>query len=106
MRWMTLRQILLTGAVVGLCVSMAVLALLWFGVSGILVVGRFDLMYIFWPSSLMLTVGWRSTVHGITITVESVVINCLLYMAIAYALHHVMRAVYRTVRPLERVRGR
>lgn len=90
---MTSRQILLTGVMVGLCVSAAVLALLWFGVSGILVVRGTDLMYVFWPSSLMLTVGWRSTVPGIMTTVASVAINCLLYMTLAYVLHRAVRAV-------------
>ena len=90
---MTTRQALLTGVTVGFCVSVAVLALLWFGVAGILMVGQTDLMQIFWPSSLMLTVDWRSTVPGVVATVASVTINCLLYMIVAYALHRVVRIV-------------
>jgi hypothetical protein len=81
--------VLLIGVFVGFCVSLAVLALLWFGVAGVLNVGRTDLMYIFWPSSLMLTVGWRSTAHGIATTVVSVAINCLLYMAVAYGFYRI-----------------
>ena len=106
MRWMTSRLILFAGAVVGFCVSMAVLALLWFGVSGVLIVGKIDLMYVFWPSSLMLTVGWRSTVYGVTTTVESVFINCLLYMVVANTLHRVVRTVRGDGGAAERVSGR
>jgi hypothetical protein len=40
-------------------------------------VGRADLMYVFWPSSVMLVVGWRATILGIMITAWSVVINYL-----------------------------
>ena len=93
---MTTRQASLSGVIVGFCVSVAVLALLWFGVAGILIVGQTDLMQIFWPSSLMLTVDWRSTVPGVVTTVASVTINCLLYMIVAYALHRIVRIVRRT----------
>jgi hypothetical protein len=34
-------------------------------------------MYVFWPSSVMLVVGWRTTILGIMITASSVVINYL-----------------------------
>jgi hypothetical protein len=34
-------------------------------------------MYVFWPSSVMLVVGWRTTILGIMITPSSVVINYL-----------------------------
>ncbi len=90
---MTTRQVLIVGGIVGLLVSSAALTLIWFGVEGVLNVGRTDLMYIFWPSSVMLVVGWRSTIPGMMITVWSVVINCLLYMALAYALLRVARLV-------------
>ena len=82
---MTTRQILIVGGTVGLLVSSALLALLWFGAAGVLVIGKTDLMYVFWPSSVMLVTGWRSTIPGMMITASSVVINCLLYMAFAYA---------------------
>ena len=90
---MTTRQVLLAGGIVGLSVSGVVLALLWFGVSGVLTAGRTDLMYVFWPSSVMLVVGWRSTIQGLMITASSVVINCLLYMALAYALRRVAQLI-------------
>jgi hypothetical protein len=95
---MVTRLVLGIGAVVGFCVSLAVLALLWFGVAGVLNVGRADLMYIFWPSSLMLTVGWRSTAPGIATTFMSVALNCLLYMAVAYGLYRIVLVVNKSVR--------
>jgi hypothetical protein len=90
---MTTRQVLLIGSIVGLSVSSAVLALLRFGVSGVLWVGNASLMHLFWPSSVMLVVGWRNTIPGVMITVSSVAINCLLYMAVAYSLRIVVRFV-------------
>ena len=90
---MTIRQVLIVGGIGGLLVSSAVLALLWFGVSGTLIVGKTDLMYVFWPSSTFLVVGWRSTVPGVLITVSSVAINCILYMAIAYSLWRFVRLI-------------
>ncbi len=90
---MTSRQVLMVGGIVGLLVSSAVLALLWFGVAGILISGKTDLMYVFWPSSVMLVTNWRSTIPGMMITASSVAINCLLYMALAYALLRVTRLV-------------
>jgi hypothetical protein len=90
---MTTRQVLIIGGIVGLLVSSAVLALLWFGVAGVLVIGKIDLTYVFWPSSVMLVTGWRSTIPGMMITASSVVINCLLYMAFAYALLRSARLV-------------
>jgi hypothetical protein len=90
---MTTRHVLIVGGVVGLLVSSAVLALLWFGVSGVLVIGKTDLMYVFWPSSVMLIKGWRSTIPGMMITASSVAINCLLYMALAYVLQRVVLLV-------------
>jgi hypothetical protein len=90
---MTTRQVLIVGGIVGLIVSSAVLALLWFGVAGVLYLGDTNLMYIFWPSSMMLLVGWRSTIHGMMITATSIAINCLLYIGLSYALLRVGRLV-------------
>ena len=81
------------GGVVGLLVSSVVLALFWFGVAGVLVIGKTDLKYIFWPSSVMLVASWRSTIPGMMITASSVAINCLLYMVFAYALLSFARVV-------------
>jgi hypothetical protein len=95
---MATRLVLGIGAFVGFCISLAVLVLLWFGVAGVLNVGRTDLMYIFWPSSLMLTVGWRSTAPGIATTVVSVALNCMLYMAVAYGLYRIVLGGDKSVR--------
>ncbi len=83
---MTTRQVLIVGGIAGLLASSAVLVLLWFGVAGVLVVGKTDLMYVFWPASVMLVVGWCRTIPGVMITTSAVAINCLLYMAVAYSL--------------------
>jgi hypothetical protein len=90
---MTARQVLIVGGIVGLVVSSVVLALLWFGVAGVLVVGKTDLMYVFWPASVMLVVGWCRTIPGVMITASAIAINCLLYMAVAYSLRVVVRLV-------------
>jgi len=74
------------GAAIGLVVSGGVLILLWLGVSGVLEVGRTDLMYVLWPSSLLLVGGWHTTPLGILITICSVVTNCLLYAGVALIL--------------------
>ena len=90
---MTTGQVLIVGGIVGLLVSSAVLALLWSGVAGVLVVGKTDLMYVFWPASVMLTVGWCRTIPGLMITGSAVAINCLLYMAVSYSLRVVVRLI-------------
>ena len=92
---MTTRLALFLRCAVGLMVSGVVLGLLCFGVSGVLVVGRTDLMYVWWPTSKLLVVGWRSTPLGMIITAFSVLTNCLLYMALAYALRRVVGFVSR-----------
>jgi len=73
----------LLGAAIGLLVCAGVLALMWFGVSGVLNVGDTNLMYVFWPSSIILVGGWHTTKLGIAITVYSVVTNCLIYAGVA-----------------------
>ena len=83
---MTTRQIAYAAGSLGLIVSGMVLALYWFGVGGILRVGTTDLTYILWPASVMLTVGWNRTIPGVMITISSVAINCLMYIAIALLL--------------------
>ena len=90
---MTNRTVLLIGALFGLAISGAVLMLLWFGVAGVLHANATgtDWMHVFWPASVMLVVGWRSTIPGLMITVCAVAINCVLYTAIAYALWQLAR---------------
>lgn len=98
----TTRQTLFAGSVVGFGISCAVLALLWFGVAGVLRGGRIDLMYVFWPSSVMLVRGWCCTVPGIMITASSVVIQllavhgtCICYVAGCAARSHIVGVINR-----------
>ena len=86
------------GAAIGLLVSGSVLALMWFGVSGVLRTGNTDLMYVFWPSSVALVVGWRTTPLGIAITIVSVVTNCLMYSGIALLLRQGVVLIVRRPR--------
>ncbi len=83
---MHLKLIALLGAAIGLVVSGSVLALMWFGVSGVLYVGNTDLMYVLWPASLVLIGGWHTTAFGMLITIVSVVTNCLMYAGVALLL--------------------
>ncbi len=84
---MTIRQAAILGGIVGLLVSTSVLILMWYGVSGILAIGNnTDPRYIVWPSWLLLTVGWRTTPHGIIMTLISVTINCGMYAILAVLL--------------------
>lgn len=83
---MTTRHGIAIGCVLGLVTSGIVLTLMWFGVSGVLHFANTDLMYVLWPSSVMLTVGWRNTLPGIAITLISVILNCLTYTAVVLLL--------------------
>jgi hypothetical protein len=95
---LTAKTAALIGGGVGLVVSAAVLALLWFGVAGVLgTIGQTDLMFVLWPSSFILLVGWHSTIRGIMMTVFSVATNCLLYSAIALLLRACIRQVLQRV---------
>jgi hypothetical protein len=58
---LTTRRVAIVGGAVGLLASGVVLVLLWFGVAGVLRIGHTDLMYLLWPSSLMLTITWDKT---------------------------------------------
>jgi len=88
---LTTRQVAIVGGTVGLFVSGAVLVLIWFGVSGALAIGHTDLMYLLWPSSLLLTITWDRTLIGITLTVISVALNILMYGVIAILLEKAFR---------------
>jgi hypothetical protein len=93
---MTTRHVLFLGGGIGLTVCGAVLVLLWYGVAGVLVSGKTNFMHLFWPSSVMLTVGWCRTLPGLMITISSVAINGLLYMAVAYSLRVLVRVFVRS----------
>jgi len=95
---MTVRQTTMLGGIVGLITSSAVMVLLWFGVSGVLIFHRTDLIYVLWPSAVMLVGGWRSTLPGIMITASSVVMNCLIYAAIALLLRACVLLISRVFR--------
>jgi hypothetical protein len=90
---MTVRQTVVSGGVVGLAVSLVVLALLWsYGVWEIML-GNIDLRAVLWPSSVMVPVTWSRTVPGILTTISSVAINCLIYITIALLLRTGFRAI-------------
>lgn len=96
---MRIRSTILVGGITGLVVSCGVLALVWFGVSGVLRVGHTDLMYVLWPSSLILIGGWHTTQLGIILTICSVIVNCLMYvglgLVIRWAINWMAKSVSR-----------
>jgi hypothetical protein len=94
----TTRHTAFGAGMVGLVVSSVILTLLALGLSGILFVHQTDLMYVLWPSSIMLIVGWRTTAVGIAITLLSVVINCLLYAGIGILLRFTIFSLGSVVR--------
>jgi hypothetical protein len=84
----------------GLLMSGLILTLLAFGVSGVLIVGgNTDLMYLLWPASSMLIVGWHTTPLGILITIASVVINCAMYIVIVLGLRAAVLSLLRRGSP-------
>ena len=90
---MSVRQAVLTGGAVGLGVSATVLALFWrYGVWQIMF-GKTDLRTLLWPSSVLMRLDWCCSVAGVLTTVLSVLINCLLYIAIALILRVAVRAL-------------
>jgi len=95
---MTVRQTTMLGGIIELITSSAVMVLLWFHVSGVLIFRDTDLMYIVWPSAVILVGGWRSTLPGILITASSVGLNCLMYAAIALLLRACVRSISRVFR--------
>jgi hypothetical protein len=89
-------RVALCSGLLGLAISGTILVLLYFGVSGILVVGpKIDLMYLLWPSSIFLLITWRTTMQGILLTALLVALNFGLYATVAlllrYALHLICR---------------
>jgi len=88
---LTTWQSAVVGGTVGLLVSGLVLMLLWFGVAGVLMVGRSDLMYFLWPFSLMLTVTWGRTLNGMMTTIAAVALNVLMYGTIGILLQKGIR---------------
>ena len=90
---MTTRHTAAIGGGVGLIVPTIVLVLLWrYGIWKIMF-RSIDLRAVLWPSSVMLTAAWCSTLPGILSTVSSVAINCLLYISLALILRAAVRAL-------------
>jgi len=52
------------GGIAGLAVSGAAIVLLWFRVSGVLIVDHTNLMHVFWPTSVMLVGGGVAQYQG------------------------------------------
>jgi len=80
-------------------VSTSVLAFMWYGVLGVVRFRNVDLSLVFWPSSEWLTIGWRTTIRGIMITILSVATNCVLYAGVAVALDILVRRTARYITP-------
>jgi hypothetical protein len=99
---MTKRRLILSAGIIGLMVSISILTLIAFGVAGVLTIHEIDLMYVLWPSSLMLTISWRTTVRGISLTVISVSLNCLTYSVIAVLLQTGVRSVVKLIESKDR----
>jgi hypothetical protein len=102
---MTERWLILSAGTIGLMVSIAILALIACGVAGVLTFREIDLMYVLWPSSLILTTSWRTTVRGITLTVIAVVLNCLTYSVIAVLLRAGLLSALKLIKRKERIRN-
>ena len=85
------------GAILGLTASGAILTLLAFGVSGVLATRSVDLMYVFWPASILLTSGWRTTLDGVTITATCVVVNCAMWACVFLAFRFVAMRGWRVI---------
>ena len=99
---MTNRRIVLSAGTIGLMVSIAILTLIALGVAGVLTIHEINLMYVLWPSSLILTTTWRTTVRGISLTVISVFLNCLTYSLIAVLLRSGLRSRSKADRGVRR----
>jgi hypothetical protein len=92
------RTLLIVAAGAAVIVCAVVLTLIGYGVSGVLNYHGIDLMYLFWPSSIMLLTSWRSTPLGIAVITASVLLNCLTYVAVSLALRIIIRSFVRAFR--------
>jgi len=92
----SMKRAALCAGLVGLAIAGTILVLLYFGVSGILIVGRgIDLMYFLWPSSKFLLITWRTTMQGILLTALLVALNFALYATVALLLRCALRLMRR-----------
>jgi hypothetical protein len=78
-------------------VSIAILILFAFGVLGVLNIGNTSLMFILWPASLYLKVGWHSSIYASIFTLSLVLLNCLMYSVVAALLRAGLRFVFRSL---------
>jgi len=92
---MTNRRLILSAGTIGLLISIAILTSIAFGVAGVLTIHEVNLMYVLWPSSLILRTTWRTTGRGISITVISIFLNCLTYAVIAVLLRAGLQCVLK-----------
>ena len=83
------------GSAFGLIAACIVMVLLCYGVSGILVWGQIDFMYVLWPVSVILPGDWHRTIPGLIMTALSVMINCLTYSAFALLLRAFTRMIVK-----------
>jgi hypothetical protein len=89
------RRAIVIGSAFGLIASCVVIVLMWYGVSGILICGQIDFMYVLWPSSVFLPGDWHRTILGLIMTALLVMINCLTYSAFALLLRAFTRLKQR-----------
>jgi hypothetical protein len=89
------RRAIVIGSAFGLIASCVVIVLMWYGVSGILICGQIDFMYVLWPVSVMLPGDWLKTIPGLITTVFLVMINCVTYSAFALLLRAFTRRIVK-----------
>jgi hypothetical protein len=94
---MTKPRLILIAGTIGLIVSIAILTLMAFGVAGVLTIHEIDLMYVLWPSSLILTTSWRTTARGISLTVISLFLNFSTYSVIAVLLRSGLQSILKLI---------
>ena len=92
---MASRRAIVIGSVFGLITASVVVVLLSYGVSGILVWGQIDFMYVLWPVSVILPGDWHRTIPGFIMTALLVMINCLTYSAFALLLRAFTRMIVK-----------
>ena len=93
---MSRSAVVATAVIAALVVSGTVLALLYFGVAGVLNVGNgVNLMRVLWPASCVLVLGWHTFPSGIAITIASVLLNCGMYVLVFLGLRSVVLSLRR-----------
>jgi ABC-type Na+ efflux pump permease subunit len=91
-----IKRLALIGAGIGLLICVTILLFLWlYGIFEWKIGGPhgLDLTRLLWPSSIMLTAGWRHTVRGALIAFILVAINCLIYAAVAAGIGIIVESI-------------